>query len=107
MLRRYHSNRDTHRGLLRPPVSRPPIARAPMHPMRPAYRRPNPGTLSDFAEAFGNRIGNLRESGDWFVWDVLRDARGVKSIVAEQKALGYGSAWCKHGQMGVLQLQVD
>ena len=99
MLRRYHSNLEPHPGMFRPPMYRPSV--------RPAYRRANPGTLADFAETFGNRIGNMRESGDWFVWDVLRDARGVKSIVAEQKALGYGSAWCKHGQMGVLQLQVD
>jgi hypothetical protein len=75
--------------------------------MQREYRRPNPGTLADFAHPFGSRIGNLQQSGDWFVWEVVRDQRGVSRIVAQQKAAGYGSAWTRHGQMGVLSLQVD
>lgn len=75
--------------------------------MRHSYRQPNPGTLRQFAAPFGNRIGELHQSGDWFVWEVLRDPRGVARIVAQQKAAGYGSAWTRHGQMGVLTVQVD
>lgn len=70
-------------------------------------RRPNPGTLSDFAAPFGDRIDGPEASGDWWVWRVVHDRRGVDRLVARQKALGYGSAWSRHDQIGVLKVQVD
>ena len=70
-------------------------------------RRPNPGTLSDFAAPFADRIEDLDDSGDWWVWRIAHDRRGVERLVARQKALGYGSAWSRHGQVGVLKVQVD
>ena len=70
-------------------------------------RARNPGNLAGFERVFGRDIANRHRSGDWIVWDVVGSQRSVTLKVAEVKALGYGSAWTRHHQLGVLALQVD
>lgn len=70
-------------------------------------RRGNPGDLPGFERAFRGLVAGRRRSGDWIVWDVIGDPAEVAATVAEVKRLGYGSAWTRHGQLGVLALQVD